>query len=120
MAYKDFTQFPVYQKAFNLLVRVYEVSGNFPKEERYGMTSDIRRSANSVTHNVPEGYGRFEKRDKTRFYKIARGSAYEIISQLLASSALGFLKSNEEKELTDGYKEVINELDKLIKTVESR
>ena len=88
---------PVWQKGLHLLVKVYEITRKYPPEEKYGMTSDMRRSANSVVHNVAEGFGRFEKKDKTRFYKISRGSAYEIISQTYASQMISYL-SNEEKD----------------------
>lgn len=120
MAYKDFTDMNVWKKAFDLLVKVYSITKSFPKEEKYGMTSDIRRSANSVVHNIAEGFGRYERRDKTRFYKISRGSAYEIISQIMASYALGFMKNENEKELMiQEYRNVISELDSLIKTIET-
>ncbi|RLD77420.1 MAG: hypothetical protein DRJ07_14740, partial [Bacteroidetes bacterium] len=94
MAYKDFTQMSVWKKAFELLTKIYRLTKLYPKEERYGMISDIRRSANSVVHNIAEGFGRFESRDKTRFYKISRGSAYEIISQILVSHALEYIGSD--------------------------
>ena len=90
MAYKDFTLMPVWQKALKLLVRVYQITRPFPPEEKFGITSDMRRAANSVVHNLAEGFGRFENKDKSRFYKISRGSAYEIISQTLASYALQY------------------------------
>lgn len=80
----------------------------------------MRRAANSVAHNIAEGYGRFEKRDKSRFYKISRGSAYELISQSLLSEALHYIETWEKEKLITGYKDVINELDRLIKAVESR
>ena len=119
MAYKDFTQMPVWQKAFKLLLEVYRISSKFPEEEKFGMTSDMRRAANSLVHNVAEGFGRFEKLDKSRFYKISRASSYEIISQTMASSALNFIKQkDEESKLISGYREVIDELDSLIKTIE--
>ncbi len=120
MAYKDFTEMPVWQKAFNLLIEIYRLSKSFPKEEKYGMISDIRRSANSVTHNIAEGFGRYEKRDKTRFYKISRGSAYEIISQTLVSFALNFIKIDDKENLVNGYSKVIDELDSMIKSIENR
>ena len=120
MAYKDFTQMSVWKKAFELLAKIYKLTKLYPKEERYGMTSDIRRSANSVVHNIAEGFGRFENRDKTRFYKISRGSAYEIISQILVSHALEYIKLNDKEELIKVYKKVIDELDMIIKSVESR
>jgi four helix bundle protein len=80
MVYRDFTEMSAWQKAMNLLIRIYRVSGDFPTEEKFGLISDIRRSANSVVHNLAEGFGRYEKLDKTRFYKISRASCYEIIS----------------------------------------
>lgn len=116
MSYHDFTSMPVWQKGLLLLVKVYELTRKFPPEEKYGMTSDMRRSANSVVHNVAEGFGRFEKKDKTRFYKISRGSAYEIISQAYASQLLSYLSIEEKDFLLTGYKEIIDELDRLVKS----
>lgn len=120
MAYKDFTQMSVWKKAFNLLIRVYKITKNFPDDERFGMISDMRRAANSSVHNISEGFGRFEKLDKTRFYKISRGSCYELISQILTSHALGYMAKDESTSLIEGYKEVINELDSLIKSIEGK
>ena len=119
MAYKDFTAMPVWQKALEMLVLVYEITKKFPKEERYGMTADVKRSANSVLHNIAEGYGRYENKDKSRFYKISRGSAYEIISQTLASYAVHYLTLEERDQILAGYKQIIDEEDCLIKTVEN-
>lgn len=70
MKYPDFTSMPVWQKALELLLKIYQITKVFPPEEKFGLTSDISRSANSVIHNMAEGYGRFEPKDKTRFYKI--------------------------------------------------
>ena len=58
MAYKDFTEMPVWQKAFALLLKVYEFTKTYPTEEKYGLVSDMRRAANSVTNNISEGFGR--------------------------------------------------------------
>jgi len=85
MAYKDFTQMTVWQKAFALLIKIYQITKSFPADERFGLISDMRRAANSAVHNISEGFGRFEVRDKSRFYKISRGSCYELISQLMAA-----------------------------------
>jgi hypothetical protein len=103
MAFKDFTEMTVWQKAFALLVKIYSITKTFPQEEKFA-----------------EGFGRFEKRDKTRFYKISRGSAYEIISQIMASYALRFINNtNEKNALILSYRYVIGELDSLIKTIEN-
>ena len=120
MAFKDFTQFTAWQKTFDLLLRIYKLSAKFPKDERFGLVSDIRRAANSVVHNIAEGFGRFERRDKTRFYRISRGSAYEVISQTLVSEALSYLSQEDRSQLKNGYQGVIDEIDKIIKSVETR
>ncbi|MBA7534826.1 hypothetical protein ES705_27076 [subsurface metagenome] len=71
---------PVWQKPFKLLLKVYEVTKAYPKEEKYSLVSNTRRATNSVTNNISEGFGRYEKLDKTRFYKISRGSCYQDIT----------------------------------------
>jgi len=119
LAYKDFTNLPVWQRGFRLVLLLYEMRKAFPDEEKFGLVSDMRRAGNSVIHNIAEGFGRFENKDKSRFYKISRGSSYELISQTLTSNALGFL-SDADKEVLFEYKEIINELDLIIKTVELR
>ena len=119
MKYGDFTEMPVWQKAFKLLLKVYELTKTYPQEEKYGMVSDMRRAANSVTNNISEGFGRYEKLDKTRFYKISRGSCYELINQSLASEALGYITNNDKEELTNGYRDLIAELDPMIKSIEN-
>jgi four helix bundle protein len=119
MAYKDFTEMPVWQKAFKLLLKVYEVTKTYPTEEKYGLVSDMRRAANSVTNNISEGFGRYEKLDKTGFYKISRGSCYELINQGLASEALGFITDKDKDEFTNGYHDVIADLDSMIKSIET-
>ncbi len=119
MAYKDFTQMEVWQRAFKVALFVYKVTKKFPIEEKYGITSDMRRAANSVTNNIAEGFGRYEKRDKTRFYKISRGSSYEVINQALTSEALHYICKQELEFIFTENKIVIDSLDSLIKTLET-
>jgi len=120
MPYQSFEDFSVYQKGLKLLLNIYQRTKTYPIDERYVLVSDTNRSANSVVHNIAEGYGRFEARDKTRFYKISRGSAYEIISQIIVGNALGYLDDSTKSELQSGYENVIEELDRLIKTLERK
>ena len=119
MSFEDFTQMHVYQVALDLLVNVYQVTKQFPAEEKYGMISDMRRAANSITHNIAEGFGRYEPKDKTRFYKISRGSSFELMSQNLASVKLKYLDSEIARELNLICKNIIEELNALIKCVEN-
>ena len=88
MPFKDFSEMPVWQKAFDLVMEIYKITKTFPTEEKYGLVSDMRRAANSITNNISEGFGRYEKLDKTRFYKISRGSCYELINQSLGTFIL--------------------------------
>ena len=116
--YDDFRDMSVWQKAFALLRDVYKIIKTFPKEEKYALTDDLRRSGNSVVHNIAEGYGRFEPRDKSRFYKIARGSAYEAMSQILVAEAERYISSEKTEGMIIQYKRVIDELTALIRTLE--
>ncbi len=111
---------PVWQSAFNLTLEIYMVTKNFPSDERFGLISDMRRAANSITHNIAEGFGRFEARDKTRFYKIARGSAFELMSQLMISHALQYLDVERQDSLLQDCRNIINNLNAMIKTLEQR
>lgn len=116
--YNDFRDMSVWQKSFNLLREIYKILRLFPPEEKYSLTDDLRRAANSVVHNIAEGYGRFEARDKTRFYKISRGSAYESMSQTLVAEAENYIFSEKSEEIILKYKEIIDELSALIRSLE--
>jgi four helix bundle protein len=119
MKYDDFTQMSVYQKALNLLVYIYKLLKDYPKEETYILVSDMKRAVNSICHNIAEGFGRFEPKDKTRFYKIARGSSYELTSQVMASLKLDYIDTVTESEVKSTIFDIINELNSLIKTLEN-
>ena len=95
--YNDFRDMSVWQKSFNFLWEVCKIIRLFPPEEKYALTDDLRRATNSVVHNIAEGYGRFEARDKTRFYKISRGSAYESMSQILVAETESYISSEKNR-----------------------
>jgi four helix bundle protein len=119
MSYTDFTEMPVWKLAFDLLLEIYKVTKDFPIDKRFGLTSDIRRAANSVVHNIAEGFGRYGARDKTRFYKVSRGSAYELMSQVMVSHALLYIKDEKSKDqLLQHCRKIVSDLNSLIKTLE--
>ncbi|MEO6133026.1 MAG: four helix bundle protein [Saprospiraceae bacterium] len=120
MAFKDFTSMSVWHKAHELVLDIYTLTDKFPNSEKFGMISDMRRAANTVLHNIAEGFGRYENRDKTRFYKISRGSAYELISQSITACSLSYIANYEKERLAIKCKTIIGELNLLIKTVETR
>jgi len=88
---KDFRDLKVWEKSHDFVLRVYEHSRVFPKEELYGLTSQMRRASSSIPMNIAEGCGRGSDADFARFLQIAMGSSSEVDYQLLLSRDLGFL-----------------------------
>ena len=119
MSYQHFSEMPVWQKAHELGLLVYRVTAGFPREEQYGLTSQVRRAAVSVSSNIAEGFGRQGRRDKARFYYNARGSLYEVESQFVLGRNLAFLGEDDFLETTALVQEIGHELNKLIKTLVS-
>lgn len=116
--YNDFRDMPVWQKSFILLTEIYKLIKLFPPDERYALTDDLKRAANSVVHNIAEGYGRFEARDKSRLYKISRGSAHESMSQILVAESQNYISHETSENTIKRYKEIIEELNSLIHYLE--
>ena len=92
MHYKDLV---VWQKAMDLVVEVYRLTKNLPKDELYGLTNQLRRAAVSIPSNIAEGNGRASTGDYVRFLIIARGSVAEVETQLLLCVRLDYLKQEE-------------------------
>jgi len=90
---KKFTDLKAWKEAHSLVLIVYEESKNFPADERFGITNQMRRSVISVTSNIAEGFGRNSAKDKAQFYAIAKGSALELQSQLYAATDLSYIDS---------------------------
>ena len=101
-------------------MEVYKITAGFPKEERYGLTSQIRRSAVSVPSNIAEGYGRKTTADYVRSLYIAYGSNCELETQILLTGDLGYIESVVIKKIKDEIQEVERMLKALIKTLENK
>ena len=89
-ALRSHRELHVWQRAVELALAVYKATQEFPKQEIYGLTSQLRRAAVSVPSNIAEGYGRGTRRDYRQFVAIARGSALELQTQLLIARKLGY------------------------------
>lgn len=87
---KAFRDLKVWQLAMDLTAEVYRLTELFPKTEQYGITAQVRRCAVSIPSNIAEGSGRATKRDFANFVSIARGSNYELETQILIAVRLGF------------------------------
>jgi len=111
-SYKDLT---VWQKSFQLALKTYEATKGFPREERYGMTSQIRRAAFSIPSNIAEGYARNSTGEYKQFLKIAFASGAELETQLLIAKETGLLKGDQFEILDNLLTEVMKMLNILIR-----
>ena len=103
---KDFKTLLVWQKAHLLTLAVYRASVSFPKEEIYGITSQMRRAAASIPANIAEGCGRDGDAELGRFFQIAMGSASELEYHLLLARDLGWLNAALHAELDQNTVEI--------------
>lgn len=88
---KSFVNLDAWKEGHKLVVIIYSTSRAFPKEETFGLTSQIRRSAVSITSNIAEGFSQKSYREKMQFYQIALGSVMELQSQLLIARDINYL-----------------------------
>jgi four helix bundle protein len=117
---RNYKDLKVWQRSYELCIDIYKITKGFPKEETYGLTSQIRRSAVSVPSNIAEGYGRKTTSDYIRSLYIAYGSNCELETQILLSGDLGYIEAGELKKLQDGIGEVERMLKALIKALENK
>ena len=103
---KDFRDIKAWRKAHDLALRIYRKSEKFPVEERYGLTSQIRRAAVSISTNIAEGCGRGSDADFARFVQIDLGSASEVEYLLLLSRDLKLFRSEDYQDLHGDVVEV--------------
>ncbi len=103
---KDFHKLTVWQKAHQLVLETYEATRDFPREEAYGLTLQLRRAAASIPANIAEGCGRDGDKELSRFLQIAAGSASETEYHLLLAHDLGLLKEESHERLRSGVAEV--------------
>ncbi|HCR70775.1 MAG TPA: diversity-generating retroelement protein bAvd family protein [Anaerolineae bacterium] len=114
---KDFRQLKVWEKSHQLALAVYKVTKSFPKEELYGLTTQIRRASMSIPTNIAEGCGRNTDADFARFLQIAMGSASETEYQLILAYDLEFLSKESYDELHSNVEEVKRMLASFLKTL---
>lgn len=88
---KSFTDLETWRQGHSLVLQIYEISKNFPKEELFGLTLQLRRAVVSFTSNIAEGFGRKTYKEKRRFYSMALGSLTEVQNQLLIARDIGYI-----------------------------
>ena len=117
MSYNDFTEMPVWQLAIGIVGDVYKLSEKLPKKEDYALCGQMRTAAISIAGNIAEGFGRNHTKDKMNFYFFSRGSSFEEISHLLCGNKVGYFTKEEINPVNDKCRQVIEELNKMIKTL---
>jgi len=117
---KNYKELKVWQKSYALCLEIYRITARFPKEEKYGLTSQIRRSAVSIPSNISEGYGRKTTVDYIRMLYISYGSVCELETQTLLAGDLDFIEKDEWGTLKKGLAEIERMLKALIKSLEKK
>ncbi len=116
---RNYRDFEVWEKAHKLTLLLYKTSRSFPKEEFYGLTSQLRRSAMSMGANLAEGCGRQTTPELARFVRIAMGSASELDYHLLLAHDFGYLQSEQHKGLCQELTRIRKMLAALLATLEA-
>ncbi len=117
---KTYRDLQVWQKSMTLVTETYKISKGFPKDEVYGLTSQMRRSAISIPSNMAEGYGRNSTNDYLRFLRIATGSLYELQTQIEISMNLYYLNRDEFDKLSELSREIERMLSSLIRKLSGK
>ncbi len=112
---QDYKQLIVWQKSHTFALQLYKETQHFPKEERYGITSQMRRSAVSIPANIAEGCGRLTDKENRQFFQISLGSLHETEYYLLFCKDLNYINDKVYTELNNIINEIKRMLIKLIK-----
>jgi four helix bundle protein len=116
----NFYNLETWKVAHQFVLEVYNLTKKFPKEELYGIVSQIRRAVSSVTANIAEGFSRYYFKDKARFYYQARASLAEVQSFLILSRDLNYINDSVCKNLLDHGDQVRQLINGLIRSIENQ
>jgi four helix bundle protein len=117
---KNYQELKVWQKAYALCLVIYQMTTKYPSEEKYGLSSQLKRAAVSVPSNIAEGYGRKSIREYIQFLYVAYGSICEIETQLLLTKDLKYIGEKFYSEIRLQLSEVERMLKALIKSLEKK
>jgi len=120
MEYTSFEEMPVWQKAMDLAVRIFDLTEKLPRKEDYGLTSQIRDSGLSVSGNIAEGFGRKHTKDKLNFYFNSRGSLAETKSHLIYGCKVGYFSNTDFETCSALISEIWKELNSVINSLSKK
>ena len=113
MKYNTFKDLKVWEKSHHFVLKVYQMTENFPKTEIYGLTSQFRRAAVSIPANIAEGYTKLSIPDKIRYYNIARSSLEECRYYSILSNDLDYIQESIEVDIEEISKMLLNYIKKI-------
>ena len=119
MKIKNYKDLDIWKRSIKLVEDIYRVTKSFPREELYGLTSQIRRAAVSIPSNIAEGFTRFHNKEYKQFLYIALGSCSELSTQLIIASRLKYFDNNKIEQLLNGIDEICRMTMSLIKKINS-
>lgn len=115
---KSYKELLVWQKSMILVTEIYELTKTLPEDERFGLTSQMRRCSVSIPSNIAEGWGRLSRKNYIQFLRVSRGSLYELETQLLITKELNYINDSESVE--NLIIEISKMLNSLIKKLEEK
>lgn len=118
--YKDFTETPVWKKAHKLTLKIYKITSTFPKIEKYGIITQLRRAATSIGANIAEGFYRCSTKELINFLYIARGSCGECIHFIILAKDLKYIDIKTYKDLKSEYNSIAKQLNGWIKSLKAK
>ena len=116
----DFNKLEVWKKANEAAIKIYKLTKQFPKDERFGLTDQVRRAISSVSANIAEGFGRYHTNDKIRFYYTARGSISESKSHIYLAKGLGYISDADASELAVELESIKMMINGMINSIRKR
>lgn len=105
---------PVWKNAMDIAVECFFLTERLPRKEDYGLTSQLRRSAESISANIAEAFGRADNKDKSRVYVISKSEAFETKNHLIYGNNVGYFTDEELLKLIEKLNNVIHEINKII------
>jgi len=115
---KNFKDLRIWQESIRLVKDIYLLTKNFPKDETYGLTSQMRRSAVSIPSNIAEGFRRYHNKEYKQFLYITLGSCAELETQIIISHDLEYINENIKEKVTEKIKYICKMVYKLIKKLD--
>ena len=116
----SFEKLEVWQLARQFAVEIYHITERFPKDERFGLVSQLRRASISIASNLAEGAGRTSSKDQANFYQLAYSSTLEVLNQLIISSDLKFIQEPNISNCRSKTEELVNKINALRKSAINR